>query len=279
MNREPRLSARLRMGGEADVIGSIGVHGRPSREKASRPARTLAHFASSLRKSVPEAVYRACLMRRTTYNIASQITGRYLNRGRPSDLAGVPLSLNTRRPHLLCTEERAGRPRPLCNTGGAVDCFGERAQCFGHSLVSHSRYDERGCFRRPLEPGLLLFQLLRRYGIRLAESDDLAFTLQAVAIGCEFVAYCLVGLPGMLASAINEMQENATALHMAQEAVPEPGPLMGTLDQTRDVREHESAVVPRDNAELGVQRCERIVRDFRLGGAHARQERGLPGVG
>src|SRR5215831_1018572 len=54
---------------------------------------------------------------------------------------------------------------------------------------------------------------------------------------------------------------------------------MGAFDQARNVRQYEFAVVDRDDAELRMQRGEGVIRDLRLGGAHARQKRRLAGVG
>ena len=45
----------------------------------------------------------------------------------------------------------------------------------------------------------------------------------------------------MLAGAVDEMQQHAAALDMAEEAVAEAGALMGALDQARNVGEHEFA--------------------------------------
>src|SRR5262249_4059271 len=83
----------------------------------------------------------------------------------------------------------------------------------------------------------------------------------------------------MLAGAVNEMQEHAAALHMTKKAIAEPGALVGPFDQTGDICQYEFMAVDRDHAELRMQCREGIIRDLRLGGAHARKESGLSGVG
>ena len=47
----------------------------------------------------------------------------------------------------------------------------------------------------------------------------------------------------MLAGAVDEMQQHAAALDMAEEAVAEAGALMGAFDQAGDVGEDEFAPV------------------------------------
>ena len=49
----------------------------------------------------------------------------------------------------------------------------------------------------------------------------------------------------MLAGAVDQMQQHAAALDVAEEAVAEAGALVRALDQARDVGEHELAVVDR----------------------------------
>ena len=75
------------------------------------------------------------------------------------------------------------------------------------------------------------------------------------------------------------MQQNLVALDVAEEARAEPGAFAGALDQARDVGEHEVDVAGAHDAEVWMQRRERIVGDLRLGGAHRCQERRLAGVG
>ena len=61
MNRKARLAARLRMGGQADVIGAVGRHVRPVR-KPGPPARRrcVAWGIAKLRERLPGKPRRTC---------------------------------------------------------------------------------------------------------------------------------------------------------------------------------------------------------------------------
>src|SRR5262245_36418933 len=83
----------------------------------------------------------------------------------------------------------------------------------------------------------------------------------------------------MLGRAVDEMQEHAAALDVAEETVAESRAFMRALDQARNIREYELAAVDLDHAELGMQRRERVVGDLRLGRAHRREEGRLARVG
>ena len=99
-----------------------------------------------------------------------------------------------------------------------------------------------------------------------------------MAVGFELVPHRLVGLAGVFAGPVDEMQQHAAALDVAEEAVAEPDAVMRALDQSRQVGEHEFAIVDAHHAELRMQRGERIVGDLRLGGADRRKERRLAGI-
>ena len=84
----------------------------------------------------------------------------------------------------------------------------------------------------------------------------------------------------MLAGAVDQMQQHAAALDMAEEAVAEAGAFMRALDQARECRRARTrAPSTADHAELRVQRREGVVGDLRPGGAHRREKGRLPGVG
>src|SRR6266702_368576 len=123
-----------------------------------------------------------------------------------------------------------------------------------------------------LEPRGLLLELLGRQRVGLVERDDFGFVREPVAIGFELPAHGLVGLARMLAGAVDEMQQDAAALDMAEEAVAEPRALVRALDQAGDVGEHEFAAVALDHAELRVERRERVIGDLGPGRAHRRAQ-------
>ena len=68
-------------------------------------------------------------------------------------------------------------------------------------------------------------------------------SVEALAIGVEFGAHGLVVLAGMLAGAVDQMQQHAAALDMAEEAVAEAGAFMRAFDQAGNVGQHEFAAV------------------------------------
>ena len=75
------------------------------------------------------------------------------------------------------------------------------------------------------------------------------------------------------------MQQDGAALDMAEEAVAEAGAFMRALDQAGDVGEHEFLRVGQaDDAELRMQRGERVVGDLRARGGDDGQEGGFAGV-
>ena len=79
--------------------------------------------------------------------------------------------------------------------------------------------------------------------------------------------------------AVEQVDEQARALDVAQEAVAEPDAVARALDQAGDVRHHEAALVEGDHAEVREERGERVVGDARARGGDAAQQRGLAGVG
>ena len=76
------------------------------------------------------------------------------------------------------------------------------------------------------------------------------------------------------------MEQQAGALEVGEELVPEPDALAGTLDQARDVDNRQLTAVRRlDDAEHGRDRREGVVGDLGLRVREPPQERGLAGVG
>jgi hypothetical protein len=86
-----------------------------------------------------------------------------------------------------------------------------------------------------------------------------------VAVGRQLLPDHLVVATGVLAGAVDQVEEDAAALHVAEEAVAEPGSLVGALDEAGNVGEHELALVDAHHPEPRMQRRERIVGDLRLG--------------
>jgi hypothetical protein len=76
------------------------------------------------------------------------------------------------------------------------------------------------------------------------------------------------------------MQQQAAALHMAQEVVAQTNALAGTLDQAGDVGTDKAGTLThRHDTQGGHQRGEVIVRDLGLGRADGGDEGGLTHIG
>src|SRR5215213_2973406 len=120
-----------------------------------------------------------------------------------------------------------------------VDHLDEPAQHLGHADMRGGGNNQRRFLGGALEPRDLLLELLGRERVRLAERHDLRLVGQAVTVSFKLVAHGLVILAGMLAGAVDEMQQHAAALHMTEEAITQPDTLMRVLDQPGKIGEHE----------------------------------------
>jgi hypothetical protein len=119
---------------------------------------------------------------------------------------------------------------------------------------------------------------LGRQRVDLGERKDLGPFGEIVAIGFQLAAHGFPGGDGVLAGRVDEMQEGARALDMAEEAVAEADALMRALDQAGNVGNDEFALVDAHDAELRMQRGEGIVGDLGLGRGDRREKRRLAGV-
>ena len=133
-------------------------------------------------------------------------------------------------------------------------------------------------FAGALQPRHLLLDGFRRQRVDLDSATISGLSARPLAIGFELGAHGLVGLAGVLAGAVDQMQQHAAALDVAEEAVAEAGALVRAFDQAGNVGQHEFAAVALDHAELGMQRGEGIVGDLRLGRADRGEEGRLAGV-
>ena len=75
------------------------------------------------------------------------------------------------------------------------------------------------------------------------------------------------------------MEQDAGALDMAEEAVADAGAFGRALDQAGNVGEDEVAALVADDAELRVERGERIIADLGLGVGDGVEEGRLAGIG
>src|SRR5581483_11130354 len=118
---------------------------------------------------------------------------------------------------------------------------------------------------------------VRRVG--LAQGDDLRFVGKTCAIGGELVAHHLPGGERVLFAGIYQVEEDAAALDMAEEAVADAGALGGALDQAGDVGEDELAAAMRDHPQLRAQRREGIVADLGTGIGYSVEKSRFSGIG
>ena len=105
---------------------------------------------------------------------------------------------------------------------------------------------ERRCGFLPARLGsAFFFASISSAGIAsaLRQRDDLALLGEPPAIGFELAANDAIGLGRIFLRAVDEMQQHAAALDMAEEAVAEADALMRAFDQARNVGEDEFAAV------------------------------------
>ena len=95
------------------------------------------------------------------------------------------------------------------------------------------------------------FRLLLGKRVGLAERNDLRLLSKAAAIGLQLGAHGPVGAGRVLAGDVDQMQQHAAALDMAEEARAEAGALMGALDEAGNVGEHEIVAVAPTTPRLG----------------------------
>src|SRR5690242_19597799 len=74
------------------------------------------------------------------------------------------------------------------------------------------------------------------------------------------------------------MKNDGAAFDMPEKASTDAGPLARSFDQSGKIRQDKFVVVPPNDAELGLQRRERVVGDFRPGLGDRGEESRFAGV-
>ena len=119
--------------------------------------------------------------------------------------------------------------------------------------------------------------------IALVAHDDLRALGQHGAELCQLLVdlfKVLDGVAALAAGNIHHVQQQAAALHMAQEVVSQTDALAGTLDQAGDVGADKAcALAHRHNAQRGHQGGKVVVCDFGLCRADGGDEGGLAHIG
>src|ERR1700753_568954 len=180
-----------------------------------------------------------------------------------------------------------GRRRPWLGLRGALGLAGyrrftdhldQRAQRLPDAVAGRARHQQGRFPGGAFQPVALLLQLIRFDRVDLVQRHDLDLVGELAFTALELGPHGLVGLAGMLAGRVDQMQQHPAALDMAEKPIAEAGPFMGALDQPRNIRQHEFAAVDINHPELRMQRRERIVGDLRLRRAHLGKEGRLAGI-
>ncbi len=156
-----------------------------------------------------------------------------------------------------------------------------RAQQFRQPGAGDAGHGHDRCaLRGPLQRLQLFRHLGRIDRVDLVEADDFRLVGKAGAIPGELGADRAVGGDGVVLGAVDQVQDHGAALDMAEKAGTEPGAVARAFDEAGEVGEDEFGVVAEpDDAELRVERGERIVGDLRPRVRDARKEGRLAGVG
>src|SRR5215204_3457195 len=186
--------------------------------------------------------------------------------------------------HMRVRAEASGMPggriggRRLGSALALIDYPDQRPQRLHHALAARRRQHQRRALGGAAQAFLLPLQALGIERVRLGQRHHLRLLREPMAIRCKFAAYRLVGVASVLAGAVDQVQQHPAALGVAEEAVADTGAFVRALDQAGNVGEHELAFIDARDAQLRVQRGERIIRDLRLGGADGSEQCRLAGV-
>jgi hypothetical protein len=122
-----------------------------------------------------------------------------------------------------CQSFTVAKPPPRCRRAAVVppelSMILSSARSASGTPAPECRQQQRRFLARPLEPGHLLLDLLRRHRVDLGERHDFGLVGQAVIIGYELGPHGLVGLAGVLAGAVDQVQQHPAAFDVAEEAV------------------------------------------------------------
>ena len=162
-----------------------------------------------------------------------------------------------------------------------VDAVHEGSCDFGEALAGDAGEEHDFAAAGFFQGGAAGADLSRGHGVGLVEDEELGLFGEAAAVGLELVADGAPGFDGALGGAVDEVEEDGAAFDVAEEAVTEARAFVGAFDEAGDVREDELlGVGEADDAELGVQGGEGVVRDFGAGCAgDDGEERAFAGVG
>src|SRR4051812_31945607 len=116
--------------------------------------------------------------------------------------------------------------------------------------------------------------------VSFGQDHDVLLLGQRWTVQSNFVAKPVVHRLGLLAIERDEQRDDTGTLDVLQETKTQSFPLVGSLDDARDVG-HDECAMPRqgDHPQVGLQRGEGIVRNLGTRRRYHRQECALPRVG
>ena len=167
---------------------------------------------------------------------------------------------------LIDRSARAPRSAPA---PAARQCRGGPAQQDLHPFARDRRYRQRLVHAT-------LFQCAGQLGpgrphvrqVHLVEHDNLRLVHELGVEQLQFLVDGLVIAQGIWADAVQQVNEHARALDVAQERMPQAYAGVGALDQPRDIGQDDLAVVYDRHAQARLQSSEGIIGDLRPGCAH-----------
>ncbi len=118
--------------------------------------------------------------------------------------------------------------------------------------------------------------------VGLVEDDDFGLFSQVCRVGFELVADepIVFSRGALVGQRVDQVDDRTGSLGMAEEVVPEPGPLGSALDEPRNICENNPAnLVENGDADIGRERRKWVIRDFRGRTGEAAEQGGLAGIG
>mmetsp|Transcript_44550 Transcript_44550/g.112716 ORF Transcript_44550/g.112716 Transcript_44550/m.112716 type:complete len:466 (-) Transcript_44550:135-1532(-) len=125
----------------------------------------------------------------------------------------------------------------------------------------------------------LLLQLVRILHVHLVQHHDVRPRGVLRVVHAQLLAYREVVRHGVLVRGVDDVHQHARAAQVAEEHKAEAAPLVGALDQARQIRQDGRVAARLQDPQVGHQRGERVRRHLRLGFRHGRQQAALPRVG
>src|SRR5271166_2747401 len=115
--------------------------------------------------------------------------------------------------------------------------------------------------------------------VDLVEPDDLRLARNTVTVEVELLADRAIGAGDIVEGPVDQVEDHRAALDMTEKPGANSRTFAGTLDQPREVGQHEFLVMQPYDAELRLQGRERVVGDLGSGVRDRGEEGRLAGIG